>query len=139
MSTTTTTNVDAAVRTQLEYYGAGRYDLADQCVTADYVDHEAPPGTPCGPEGANAVLRWLRGAFEDLSYEVKDAFGSGDRVAVRLVTRGTHTGEFMGKPATGRAFKFEAIHIYRIEDGRVAEHWAKRDDIGLARQLGLFE
>jgi SnoaL-like polyketide cyclase len=54
--------------------------------TADYIDHEAPPGTPGGPDGANAVLRWLRGAFSDLSYEVKDAFGFGDRVAVEPLT-----------------------------------------------------
>ena len=139
MSTTLTDNVDAAVRVQLEYFGTGSYKLADQVVTPDFVDHEAPPGTPPGPEGANAVLRWLRGAFEDLSYEIKDAFGAGDRVAIRLLTRGTHTGEFMGKPATGRAFEIEAIHLYRMEDGRVAEHWAKRDDVALAHQIGLFE
>lgn len=139
MSTTLTDNVDAAVRVQLEYFGAGRYELADQVVTPDFVDHEAPPGTPPGPEGANAVLRWLRGSFADLSYEIKDAFGAGDRVAIRLVTRGTHTGEFMGKPPTGRAFEIEAIHLYRIEDGRVAEHWAKRDDVAMGRQIGLFE
>ena len=139
MSSTSVDNVHAVVRTQLEYYGTGRYDLADQLVTDDYLDHEAPPGTPRGPEGANAVLRWLRGAFSDLSYEVKDAFGSGDRVAARLITRGTHSGEFMGKPATGRAFEIEAIHIYRLDHGRVAEHWANRDDVALAQQLGLFE
>ena len=139
MSSTFTSNVDLALRTQLEYYGQGRYDLAEEVVTADYIDHEAPPGTPAGPEGANAVLSWLRSAFNDLSYEVKDAFGDGDRVAIRLVTRGTHTGEFMGKPATGRPFQMEAIHLYRIENGRVAEHWAKRDDVALAHQIGLFE
>ena len=138
MSSSATTNIDAAAFVQLDYFGAGRYDLAEQAVTADFVDHEAPPGTPRGPEGANAVLRWLRGAFDDLSYEIEDAFGDGDRVAIRLVTRGTHTGEFMGKPATGRRFEMEAIHIYRIEDGKVAEHWAKRDDVGMAKQLGLF-
>ena len=138
-STTVASNVDVAVRAQLDYYGAGRYDLAEQMVTADYVDHEAPPGTPSGPEGANAVLDWLRGAFNDLSYEIKDAFGAGDRVAIRLTTRGTHTGEFMGKPATGRPFEFDAIHLFRVEDGRVAEHWAKRDDVALAKQIGLFE
>lgn len=139
MSSAITSNVDVALRTQLEYYGQGRYDLAEEVVTADYVDHEAPPGTPTGPEGANAVLSWLRGAFSDLSYEVKDAFGDGDRVAIRLVTRGTHTGEFMGKAATGRPFEMDAIHLYRIENGRVAEHWAKRDDVALAHQIGLFE
>ena len=139
MTSTLTPNIDVAKRVQLDYYGSGRYDLAEQAVTPDYVDHEAPPGTPLGPEGANAVLRWLRGAFDDLSYEVQDAFGNGDRVAMRVTTRGTHTGEFMGKPATGRRFEMEAIHIYRIENGRVAEHWAKRDDVALANQIGLFE
>ena len=134
----TTSNVDIALRAQLEYYGQGRYELAEQVVTADYVDHEAPPGTPAGPDGANAVLRWLRGAFDDLSYEVHDAFGDGDRVAIRLTSRGTHTGELMGKPPTGKRFESEAIHLYRIEDGKLAEHWAKRDDLGMARQLGLF-
>jgi steroid delta-isomerase-like uncharacterized protein len=139
MSSTVGTNLDVAARAQLDYYGQGRYDLAEHSVTADFVDHEAPPGTPTGPEGANAVLRRLRRAFDDLSYEILDAFADGDRVAIRLTTRGTHTGEFMGKPATGRKFEFEAIHIYRIDNGRVAEHWAKRDDVALARQIGLFE
>ena len=133
-----TTNIDAAARVQLDYYGGGRYDLAAESVTADYIDHEAPPGTPTGPEGANAVLRWLRGAFADLSYEILDAFSDGDRVAMRIATRGTHTGEFMGKPATGRQFNIESIHIYRIANGKVAEHWAKRDDVGLAQQIGAF-
>ena len=114
MTTAMTGTVDIAVRTQVDYFGAGRYDLAGQMVTPDYVDHEAPPGTPPGPDGANAVLRWLRGAFADLSYEIRDAFGDGDRVAVRLITKGTHTGEFLGTPPTGRRFEIEAIHLYRI-------------------------
>ena len=63
---TTSANVDAAARTQR--------------------------GTPGDPDGANAVLRWLRGAFSDLSYEVMDAFGSGDRVAVEPLTN-AHTHE----------------------------------------------
>jgi len=51
MTTAMTGNVDIAVRTQVDYYGAGRYDLAGQMVTEDYVDHEAPPGTPPGRRG----------------------------------------------------------------------------------------
>ena len=44
----------------------------------------------------------------------------------------------MGKPPTGKRFESGAIHLYRIENGKLAEHWAKRDDLGMARQLGLF-
>lgn len=51
----------------------------------------------------------------------------------------SHTGEFMGKAATDRQFDVESIHIYRLENGKVAEHWAKRDDVTLAQQIGLFE
>ena len=82
MSSITNTNIDAAARVQLDYYGDSRYDLAEQSVTADFVDHEAPPGTPTGPEGANAVLRWLRGAFGDLSYEILDAFAGSPAATV---------------------------------------------------------
>ena len=87
---TTSAHVDAAVWTQLDYYGGGSYDLAERFVTADYIDHDAPPGTPGCPDGGSAVLRWLRGAFSDLSYEVKDAFGFGDRVAVEPLTERAH-------------------------------------------------
>jgi predicted ester cyclase len=134
----TMSSAEVARRAQIDYFGAARYDLAEAVVTPDYVDHEAPPGTPTGPEGANAVLRWLRGAFEDLSYEILDVVEDGDRVAIRVTTAGTHTGEFLGKPATGRRFEIEAIHLFRVEGDKVAEHWAKRDDVGMARQLGLF-
>src|SRR6201994_3260064 len=65
--------------------------------------------------------------------------GAVDRVAMRVATRGTHTGEFMGQAATGRQFDIESSHIYRVENGKVAEHWAKRDDLALAQQIGLFE
>jgi hypothetical protein len=78
------------VRTQREYDGGGSYDLAERFVAAGYVDRGARAGTPGGPDGANAVLLWLRGAFGDLSYEAKHAFGSEDRVAVEPLTERAH-------------------------------------------------
>ena len=70
-----------------------------------------------------------------MRYEVEDVFGSGDRVALRVTLDGTHAREFMGRPATGRSFSMGQTHIFRVEDGKVAEHWANRDDAGLMRQL----
>jgi steroid delta-isomerase-like uncharacterized protein len=93
------------------------------------------PGT--GPEAIRSVVRWLRGAFPDLAYDVEDAFGDSDRVALRCTSRGTHTGEFLGHAPTGRSFSVQQIHIFRIQDGRIAEHWACRDDAGMLGQLGL--
>jgi predicted ester cyclase len=59
-------------------------------------------------------------------------------VVIRGRTSGTHDGEFMGHPPTGRRFSVEQMHWLRVEGGKVAEHWAVRDDMGHARQLGLL-
>lgn len=144
MSTTTAANIGLCVRAQTELFGAGRLELADELIAPDCADHGAESGPPVdgrdpgtGPEAVRWVVRWLRGAFSDLAYEIDDAFGQDDRVVLRCTVRGTQTGEFLGQPATGHSFSVQQIHIFRIEDGRIAEHWACRDDSGMMRQLGL--
>ena len=148
MSTTTTTtaNVDLCIKAQRDLFGAGRLELADELLAANCIDHggESGPGgtgreagAARGPEGIKGVVRWLRGAFPDLAYEIEDVLGDGDRVAIRCTARGTHQGEFLGRPPTGRSFAVQQIHMFRVSDGRIAEHWAARDDVGMMRQLGL--
>jgi hypothetical protein len=144
MSTTTTANVDLCARALIELFGAGRLEVADELITPDCVDHGGDSGPPVrgrdpgtGPEAIKWVVRWLRGAFPDLAYDLDDAFGDGDRVALRCTARGTQTGEFLGRAPTGRSVSVQQIHIFRIEDGRIAEHWACRDDAGMLRQLGF--
>jgi len=145
-STTATANVELCVTVQRELLGAGRMELADELIGADCIDHggESGPhvagreaGVPRGPEGIKGVVGWLRSAFPDLTYEIEDAFGTGDRVAIRCVARGTHRGEFLGRPPTGRSFATQQIHIFRVTDGQIAEHWGARDDAGMMHQLGL--
>ena len=128
-------NTDLCIRVNQELFGDARLELAEELISQDFVDHEAPEGFPAGPEAARSTVKWLHGAFDDMSYEVEDAFGSDDRVALRVTLHATHAREFMGRPATGRRFKMGQTHIFRIEDGKVAEHWANRDDAGLMRQL----
>ncbi|MGB0098437.1 MAG: ester cyclase [Solirubrobacteraceae bacterium] len=141
-----TANVDLCMKVQRELFGAGRLELADELIAADCVDHGAEnspseagraAGAQRGPEAIKGVVRWLRGAFPNLSYEIEDAFGDGDRVAIRCTARGTHQGEFLGRQPTGRSFAVQQIHTFRVSDGQIAEHWAARDDAGMMRQLGL--
>jgi steroid delta-isomerase-like uncharacterized protein len=136
-------NVDLCARAQQELFGAGRLELAEELLTEDCIDHGGevgpmPSGASQGREAIAGVVQWLRGAFPDLSYEVDDAFGDGDRVAIRCTVSGTHEGEFLGRPATGNRFAVQQIHVFRMEDGRIAEHWACRDDAGMMKQLGFF-
>ena len=71
-----------------------------------------------------------------LRYEVEDVIAEGDRVAVRLTSSATHTGHFMGMPASGKRYEIGEIHIFRIRDGRVSEHWHQADFMGMMKQLG---
>lgn len=69
---------------------------------------------------------------------IEDVIAEGDRVAVRLTSAATHVGEFMGMPATGKRYSVEEIHIFRVADGKVVEHWHQFDQMGMMRQLGLM-
>jgi predicted ester cyclase len=71
--------------------------------------------------------------------EIEDEISEGDKVVARVTMRGHHVGEFLGKQPTGKEFATKQIHIYRIEDGKVIEHWSVRDDLGQALQLGLLD
>ena len=69
---------------------------------------------------------------------IEDVIAEDDRVVVRLTSRATHAGEFMGRPASGRSYAVPEIHIFRIRDRRVVEHWREADMLGMMRQLGAL-
>jgi steroid delta-isomerase-like uncharacterized protein len=100
---------------------------------------------PAGPEGLKRVFHSLLTAFPDRKYLVEDLFAVEDRVVCRLTVR-THQGRpeipveggmLSAVPPTHKAYTVQQIHIFRVRDGKIAEHWAVRDDLGLMQQLGL--
>jgi steroid delta-isomerase-like uncharacterized protein len=103
----------------------------------DYVNHAAASSRQRGPEGARATAAFLNRTFQDMHHEPLDAVAEGDLVVIRLQASGRHIGEIDGFPPTGRTFSVQHIHIFRLADGKISEHWACRDDLGAARQLGL--
>ena len=74
--------------------------------------------------------------FPDLHRTVEDLIAEGDKVVARQTNRGTHLGDYMGIPATGKRVTFTAIAILRIADGKIVEHWINRDDLGILQQIG---
>ncbi len=104
----------------------------------DFVNHNAAPGTPRGPEGQRQVNERLWAAFPDVTFEVEDVLVADDRVAAIGTMRGTHKGEFMGIPPTGKRFEARQMHRLRFNDEReVTEHLAVRDDVAMFAQLGV--
>jgi predicted ester cyclase len=107
---------------------------------------EPPACRVPGPDGFFAFAQWLRTAFTDLTFEVHDAVAQDDLVVVHVTMRGRHTGPMVVHrhdgtvrdvfPPTGGTFATTQTHWFRLGDGLVAEHWANRDDVGTAQQLG---
>ena len=122
-----------------EIYAQGDLELANELVHPDFVDHEpAHPEQPTGPESVRRTVRRLHSAFGELRFEVEDEIADGDKVVQRVTMSGRHTGPLMGREPTGRPFAVRHVYIWRIADGKIAEHWGSRDDLGLLGQLGLL-
>jgi predicted ester cyclase len=121
-----------------EVFEKGDFDAMDQLIHPRFVNHEAPPSNPQGHAGLQETVEWLRSLWGPMRFEIEDEICEGDRVVVRVVMHGRHVGEFLGQAPTGKEFATKQIHVYRVEDGRVIEHWSVRDDLGQALQLGLL-
>lgn len=122
-----------------EIFNRGNIGRADEFLAPDFVEHEElPPGMPSGREGVTQLTAMLRRAFPDFKATIDDMVAEGDKVVLRMTWRGTHKGEFMGVPPTGKSVSFGVIDIIRVAGGKLAEHWGQMDSMGLMQQLGAI-
>lgn len=132
------TNKTIARRFCHDIWGKGDLAAADELIAENLVDNNPAPGQGPGREGHKQVLLAFRSAFPDLSFTTDDIIAEGDKVVLRFTARGTHQGDLMGIPATGKAITMSGIEILRIADGRIAERWSQEDEMGLMQQLGVI-
>ena len=127
--------------TARRYYEAvlneGDIVALDEIATADYEEHDPLPGQGTGLQGLKERVTMLRAAFGQ-RFQIEDVVAEGDKVVVRWTGSGTHVGEFMGIPPTGRSFTISGIDVHGFRDGRMAEHWHVVDQLSLLQQLGLI-
>src|SRR5260221_10253574 len=122
-----------------EVINGGNLDRADGLVTADYVEPQHMPGAE-GRQGiavAKAFLSMMRGVFPDYHFELEDLIAEGDKVVARLTVSGSHRGEMMGLAPTGKRIQTSGIEVFRVADGKLAEHWATFDALGMLLQIGM--
>ena len=131
-------NKEIARRLIEEDLNTGDPAMAEAVVHPHFVDHTNPPGMQEGLDGHQQILKLFRSAFPDVKWTIQEMLADGDKVAMRLVWHGTHTGSFFGIPATGKLVEVQGTHIVRIEDSKVIEHWGNDDDLGLMRQIGAL-
>jgi len=139
------TDADANLAIIREHYDAlnrGDITTAVETFAEDCTNH----GRPAGRQRIEAVLRDIQTTFPDSNTDILDALGGGEDVVIRTIMSGTHLGVcrlpimgalLMGVPPTGRSFKIQTIHWYRMKGGLIQDHRANRDDLGMLQQLGI--
>ncbi len=108
-------------------------DLMDELFSPDFYDHGTTSHTL---EEAKQFFAMLFAAFPDIRADIHDQIAEGDKVVTRKTFHATHQGEFMGLPPTGKKVAFDVIDIFRIANGRIAEHWFVGDMMALMQQIG---
>jgi steroid delta-isomerase-like uncharacterized protein len=123
----------AAVRACFENASRGNFDALDEIVTGDYVLH---PEEVRGADGLKAMVQGYRDALSGLTVTIDHQFTDGDYVATRYTITGTHDGDLMGAPPSGKDVSFTGITVSRCEGGRIAEEWELTDVVRLLGQIG---
>lgn len=116
-----------------EVWNQQNFDIIDEFLAADYVDHSLPPHFS-GPEGVKQWVKALSASFDEQTI-IEDQVTEGDRAMVRLTMRLTHRGEWRGIPATGKQVEIKGYRAYRLAGGKITEHWALIDGDSLEREL----
>lgn len=128
----------ATLRRAYDLINAGDIDGFSELLADDFVEHEETPGVPPTKDGVKEFFRMYIAAFPNLRMDAEDVFASGDKAVGRVRCTGTHEGEFMGMPATGKDIDVEVIDIVRFgDDGLAHEHWGVMDAMTMMQQLGV--
>jgi steroid delta-isomerase-like uncharacterized protein len=126
----------AAVRRFIgQAFNAGDLAIVDELVAPDYVLHFTPEVR--GPEGMKQFVTEYRTAFPDYTCTIEDQVAEGDKVVTRWTVRGTHEGQLMGIPPTGKLVTMPGMVVDRLSNGRLVETWIQADALGMLQQLGV--
>ncbi len=134
--TTYEQNAEIVRRYVVEVWNKGQLHVADELVHPQSIDSGLPQ-LPVGPEGVKLAVLMHRVAFPDLRILIQDLIAEEEAVAIRFVMTGTHLGNYLNIPPTGRTIEMQACEIYRIGDGQIIEREMVADMLGLFGQLGV--
>jgi len=128
-------NIEAVRRLTQEGFVRGKIDVVDDVVSEHCIDHDPLPGQGQGREGQRHTCQMVVDGLTDRSTLQDDFWAAGDVVTESWIFQGTHTGDFLGVPATGKRLQVRGIEIWRLADGKIVERWGVVDAAGVMDQL----
>jgi len=132
-------DISATTRRAYDLINAGDIDGFGGLMADDFVEHEEMPGLAPTKEGVLDMFRMYRAAFPDMQMNAEEVLVSGDRTVTRGKATGTHQGELMGMPPSGKRIEVKFIDIMQFNDaGVVREHWGLIDMLSMMQQLGAI-
>jgi steroid delta-isomerase-like uncharacterized protein len=121
-----------------EMWNQGNLTVVDETYTTDPIIHVPPSPDILGTEALKQFVTMYRTAFPDFHVIVEDEIAEGDMVVIRWTASGTHKGEFMDIPPTGKQIKITGISLGCIASGKLVETWTNFDALGMLQQLGVI-
>jgi steroid delta-isomerase-like uncharacterized protein len=129
-------NIQAMERFTDEFWNEKKLDAPDALYAQDATMTPDGPDSPPGPEGMRHVARFMFAAFPDYHVEIDKIVANDDQVALRTIHTGTHQGDFMGAPPSGKQATWTGMTVVRFENGKVVETFWQADLLGLVQQIG---
>lgn len=119
-----------------EAVNTANYDLFNEAVAPNCVDHDPAPGQVPGPEGYRTLFSEMRGAFPDMQVAVDTMVADEESIAFAYTFTGTQNGPFMGIPGSGKKVSMRGLQISKFSSGKMVERWGSSDQLGLLQQIG---
>lgn len=120
-------NKKVVIQFNKEFFELGNTAITKELMADNFVNHTAPPNAPTD---ASVMIQFITGfhkGFSNITVQIHEVLGEDDKVSLRKTIKAIHTGEFMGKPATGKKVEMNVIEIDILKDGKITDHWSKND------------
>jgi predicted ester cyclase len=128
-------NKQVVIQFNKEFFESGNTEITKELLADNFVNHTAPPNAPTD---ASVMIQFITGfhkGFSNVSVQIHEVLGEGDKVSLRKTITATHTGEFTGKMPTGKKVEMNVIEIDILKDGKITDHWSGNDFMQVVQSL----
>ena len=123
-----------------EVWNKGNLQVLDSLLSPDYLNHTPSTPNPApGPAGLKPIVQAIRRGFPDIHYEIQELIATDSFVVAQVIVTGTNTDSLFGLPPTGKPIRILQINEEKIIDGKISEHWRVTDELGMMKQLGVYQ